>query len=156
MLAAKLITSPPARVLARRVAYEKRSLWLQSLFELDSWLDRHPRLMRAHHFIDLYFFSRPQDEPMPQFWVAREITGHIEINQEDMALTDLESGEIWQFPLEAGQLFELDWEQWDIAAMTLSQQISGEIAPTWRIRLGWEGQRLISISLEFFKMISIS
>jgi len=156
MLTAKLIPSPAARVIAKRCSFADRAHWPEAFYGLETWIDHHPRLMRAHKYIDLYFFSRPNEEPQDQFWVAREVTGHVEINEPDMAITDLESGEVWQYPLEAGKYFQLDWSQWDIAAKAISQEVPGDYAPTWRIRIGWEEQQLISISLEFFRMISIS
>lgn len=156
MLTGKALATPNARCLACRGTLASFSSWNQILAKLENFLGQHPRLMWAHSFIDLYFFDLPSTFNCQDFWVVREFVGHLEAKDDEIKVLDLVAGEVFSFPLDLGEFGARTFEQTLVAAQQFELEAGPSIAPTWRIRVALDSDFVLSVRIEFFKMISIS
>lgn len=156
MLTAKTIATPNARILARSLELDSFYQWNLELSKIEAFIAERPRLMKANSFVDWYFFSPPNQMTSKKMWVSCEITGHVEVDQKEFHILDLDHGEVFDFNFDLGESGSRQLDELFMAAQQFVQHISAPIAPTWRARLEIGNDSELEVRVQFFKLISIS
>jgi hypothetical protein len=111
--------------------------WQGIIRQIDLYIEETPSLHLANQNIILYFFSHTNDEDFHEtgeVWVGREITGLVQLSDEEIFIEDFTQTEVWQGKLTGASKFEDVFDLQNSLRLQLERR-EFEVAETWRLVL---------------------
>jgi hypothetical protein len=125
---------------------------------LQNTIESIPGLSFANANLYFYFFNPSHDDFFmdEDFWIAREVIGHHEFNDDDeLDVFDLEQGDSFKVKIDLDMNGPESFEKICQYEKHFRSEISEKVAlaPTWRLSFPWTNTFSGSIYLEFFPKV---